>query len=144
MKPNNQKPCKVSRVIHNDNKKPKERNAFCVEVGWRLRVIRQKSRMSMRELGEKMGLSYGQINKYERGFDRINIERLHELAEIFDVSAGYFLGEAEQNYSPYYMNRLMTIAAEIENTPSDEVRNALYRLIKMTNKAFHLKDEDNQ
>lgn len=116
--------------------KNRERTQFDVEVGWRLRVIRQKHKMSMHELGAKIGLSYGQINKYERGFNRISIERLRMFSEIFGVPAGYFLGETEKNYPPYYMNRVMTIAAEIENTPNEEIRNTMFRLVRLANKAL--------
>lgn len=133
---------KADALNDNANKRHKrtrrERSDFDVAVGFRLRVIRQKHKISMKALGEQLGLSYSRINQFERGFDRISNERLYRLALLFNVPVGYFFGESEHfpDQSPPYTRRTLAIATEIENTPSTEIRNALYRFIKTTNKAL--------
>jgi transcriptional regulator with XRE-family HTH domain len=46
--------------------------------------------MRQREVGEALGLSFQQVNKYEKGTDRIGASRLKHIAEILQVPAAFF------------------------------------------------------
>lgn len=46
--------------------------------------------MSQEKLGEAVNLTFQQIQKYERGTNRIGASRLHQLAVVLDISEGYF------------------------------------------------------
>lgn len=62
-------------------------------VGNRLRERRILLGLSQTRLGESLGLSFQQIQKYERGIDRISVGRLVHLAHVLDVPIIYFFDE---------------------------------------------------
>ena len=62
-------------------------------VGNRLRERRILLGLSQTRLGESLGLSFQQIQKYERGIDRISVGRLVHLAHVLDVPITYFFDE---------------------------------------------------
>ncbi len=61
-----------------------------VLVGRRARERRTLEGMSQTAVAEKLGLTFQQLQKYERGHNRISASRLYELAQIFDVPVAYF------------------------------------------------------
>ncbi|MBL4614923.1 MAG: helix-turn-helix transcriptional regulator, partial [Magnetovibrio sp.] len=64
-----------------------------VHVGARLRQRRTLLGMSQEKLGEAVGLTFQQIQKYERGANRIGASRLYQLSNVLDVSVSYFFEE---------------------------------------------------
>jgi transcriptional regulator with XRE-family HTH domain len=66
-----------------------------VEVGNRIRLRRQLLRMSQEKLGEGLGITFQQIQKYEKGTNRVGASRLHAIAKILDVPPSYFFGDTE-------------------------------------------------
>jgi len=61
-----------------------------VHVGSRVRQRRTLLGMSQEKLGEAVGLTFQQIQKYERGTNRIGASRLYEFSRILDVPPAYF------------------------------------------------------
>lgn len=61
----------------------------------RLKALRQKSNLTQKELGEKIGLTNKTISNYEKGDRQPNNETLLELARLFGVSVSYLLGETD-------------------------------------------------
>jgi len=49
--------------------------------------------MSQEKLGEAIGLTFQQVQKYERGTNRIGASRLHDLSKVLDVPIGFFFEE---------------------------------------------------
>jgi len=64
-----------------------------VHVGARLRQRRTLLGMSQEKLGEAVGLTFQQIQKYERGANRIGASRLYQLSNVLDVLVSYFFEE---------------------------------------------------
>ena len=64
-----------------------------VHVGARLRVRRTLMGMSQTALGDAIGLSFQQMQKYERGTNRISSSRLYDIARVLDVPIEYFFEE---------------------------------------------------
>lgn len=64
-----------------------------VHVGARLRQRRTLLGMSQEKLGEAVALTFQQIQKYERGANRIGASRLYQLGQVLDVSVSYFFEE---------------------------------------------------
>ena len=76
-----------------DNKKKKTKgtpDAVDVHVGQRLRVRRALMGLSQEKLAEAVGLTFQQIQKYERGMNRISAGRLFQFSEILGVPVSYF------------------------------------------------------
>ena len=62
-------------------------------VGGRIRTRRALLGMSQKDLGAKVGLTFQQIQKYERGANRVGSGRLYEFSKILGVSIAYFFDE---------------------------------------------------
>ncbi|MDA0238647.1 MAG: helix-turn-helix transcriptional regulator, partial [Proteobacteria bacterium] len=61
-----------------------------IHVGSRVRLRRTLLGLSQEKLGEAVGLTFQQIQKYERGANRIGASRLYDLSNILDVPVSYF------------------------------------------------------
>lgn len=61
-----------------------------VHVGGRVRLRRMMLGMSQDKLGEALGLTFQQVQKYEKGVNRIGASRVFEIARILDVPIQYF------------------------------------------------------
>jgi len=59
-------------------------------VGARLRQLRKAIGMSQQVLGERLGLTFQQVQKYERGTNRVSASKLHEAALVLGVSISDF------------------------------------------------------
>src|ERR1700754_5359952 len=68
-----------------------------VHVGARMRQRRSLLGMSQTNLGSAVGLTFQQIQKYERGSNRIASSRLFEFAKVLDVPVSYFFDEMPVN-----------------------------------------------
>ena len=55
------------------------------EVGTRLRALREEAGMSQTALGERSGITFQQVQKYENGLNRVSISRLIQFCEALDV-----------------------------------------------------------
>ncbi|MGO8953277.1 MAG: helix-turn-helix domain-containing protein [Rhodomicrobium sp.] len=75
-------------------------NPVDVHVGSRVRYRRMIVGMSQEKLGEKMNLTFQQIQKYEKGTNRIGASRLFHLSKILEVPVGYFFEDAFANSAP--------------------------------------------
>jgi transcriptional regulator with XRE-family HTH domain len=61
-----------------------------VHVGSRARLRRTLLGMNQTQLGEKLGITFQQIQKYENGFNRISASRLYQMTRILDVPVSFF------------------------------------------------------
>ena len=66
-------------------------------VGARMRQRRTLLGMSQTKLGDSVGLTFQQVQKYERGSNRIGSSRLYEFAKVLDVPVSYFFDEMPAN-----------------------------------------------
>jgi transcriptional regulator with XRE-family HTH domain len=62
-------------------------------VGSRVRLRRTLLGMSQEKLGEALGLTFQQVQKYERGVNRIGASRLFDLSRVLDVPIGFFFDD---------------------------------------------------
>lgn len=64
-----------------------------VHVGSRIRLRRTLLGMSQERLGDQLGLTFQQIQKYERGVNRVGASRLYDLARVLDVPISFFFDD---------------------------------------------------
>jgi transcriptional regulator with XRE-family HTH domain len=69
------------------------------EISKRLRALRLQRAWSQAELGKKLGVTSQQVQKYERGSNRIAAGRLAGIADMFGVPIMYFFGGDERRRS---------------------------------------------
>jgi transcriptional regulator with XRE-family HTH domain len=68
-------------------------NPIDVHVGSRVRLRRTLLGMSQEKLGEAIGLTFQQVQKYERGANRIGASRLYDLSRVLDVPVSFFFDD---------------------------------------------------
>ncbi len=131
----------------------KEPNPIDVHVGSRVRLRRLLVGMSQEKLGEQLGLTFQQVQKYEKGTNRIGASRLFEVSRILGVPVQYFYEDlaetrgqdqdaapAETDGAPFVMDfvssseglQLNRAFFEIKN---HDVRRSIIDLIKHLAKA---------
>ncbi len=64
-----------------------------VHVGARIRLRRTLLGMSQERLGEALGLTFQQVQKYERGVNRVGASRLFDLSRVLDVPISFFFDD---------------------------------------------------
>lgn len=69
--------------------------AIDVEIGSRIRAARMRAGMSQEKLSEALGVTFQQIQKYEKGVNRCSGSRLIAMAAALNVPASDLLGETE-------------------------------------------------
>lgn len=112
-------------------------------VGMRLRLLRLNHKMSQTELGDKVGVTFQQIQKYERGANRIGASRLWSLCEIFSAEPNFFFdglnedqkaaSEANPLAQDTWSEKLLSkqnhrLMMSFDNIESGDTRAALLRL----------------
>lgn len=73
-------------------------NEFDICVGRVMVMLRTRMGMTQRELGDKIGVTFQQIHKYESGQCRISAALLNELCHIFEISPSAFYTESNADY----------------------------------------------
>jgi transcriptional regulator with XRE-family HTH domain len=61
-------------------------------IGKKIKALRLEHEMSQKELAEKLGVSFQQVQKYEKGTNRLSVGRLDQLCSIFAISMDVFMG----------------------------------------------------
>lgn len=92
-----------------------------IHVGARVKLRRNFLGMSQEKLGKAIGLTFQQVQKYEKGTNRVGASRLFELSQVLSVPVSYFyegapstaqssgLAEESDSYEPDPMSRRETI-----------------------------------
>ncbi len=71
-------------------------NPIDVHVGSRVRLRRTLLNMSQEKLGNALGLTFQQVQKYERGMNRIGASRLWDLAKVLNVPISFFFDDMKE------------------------------------------------
>jgi transcriptional regulator with XRE-family HTH domain len=72
-------------------------NAVDMHVGKRVRLRRTLLGMSQEQLGTELNITFQQVQKYERGANRISASRLWDIGQILDVPINYFFDDMTEN-----------------------------------------------
>jgi transcriptional regulator with XRE-family HTH domain len=64
-----------------------------IHIGKKLKTIRTMSGMTQDQLGELIGVTFQQIQKYEKGLNRISAGRIYELAQVFGKPVSAFFND---------------------------------------------------
>jgi transcriptional regulator with XRE-family HTH domain len=114
-------------------------NPVDVEVGRRIRVHRMNAGLSQTELGDQIGVTFQQVQKYEKGANRVGASRLTQIATALNVPIPAFFegaNKAAREGGPTsptelltrpHALRLLKAYSEIEH---DGLRSAIVRLIE--------------
>lgn len=81
-------------------------NAVDAHVGARLRQRRTLLGMSQEKLGDAIGLTFQQVQKYERGTNRVSASRLYDLSKVLETDMNYFFDEMPEEVAAAAGRRL--------------------------------------
>jgi transcriptional regulator with XRE-family HTH domain len=98
------RPGAIADSPESEDKGSRRPNPIDVHVGSRVRFRRMLLGMSQEKLGEKLGLTFQQIQKYEKGINRIGASRLFDLAHVLGVPVQFFYEEAPAGIEPHSLN----------------------------------------
>lgn len=73
-----------------------------VHVGSRIRLRRTLLGLSQERLGDALGLTFQQVQKYERGVNRVGASRLFDLSRVLDVPISFFFDDMPDSLSAAY------------------------------------------
>ena len=101
-------------------------NAIDMHVGKRVRLRRTLLGMSQEQLGTELNITFQQVQKYERGANRISASRLWDIGQILDVPISYLFEDMSQDTmksSPRRIGR----GREVINQHGDQMRDPMAR-----------------
>lgn len=93
-------------------------------VGQRIRWRRKELKWTQEQLGERLHLTFQQVQKYEKGVNRISAGRLYEMAGVLDVDILYFFDGAEE-----YLALPIGMAEEAEAAPLPQLDQEAMELV---------------
>src|ERR1700678_1752014 len=83
-------PTGCGRIKENQVMAKKAPNPIDKHVGSRVRMRRMMLGMSQEKLGDALGLTFQQVQKYEKGTNRIGASRLQQISHILQVPVAFF------------------------------------------------------
>lgn len=99
-----------------------------VHVGQRVRARRKMLGLSQTQLGNELGVTFQQVQKYERGTNRIGSSRLFRISTTLDVPVAYFFEGAETKL-PGYNAEIEGLGEDaFERQETQELVEAYYRI----------------
>lgn len=115
---------------------PRGTNESDVAIGKRIRQRRNEQNVSQSELGDQLGVSFQQIQKYEKGVNRVSSSRLMQLSKALDCEIGFFLpAQADRPKASSILDDFMTsrdgvlIAQAFGRIIDENVRHMIARFI---------------
>src|SRR5260221_13963983 len=88
-------------------------------VGSRVRMRRMMLAMSQEKLGDALGLTFQQVQKYEKGTNRIAASRLQQMSHILQVPVAFFFEGAPNTSAPRDSNESALSVVQIDDFISD-------------------------
>ena len=76
-------------------------NPIDVHVGMRLRMRRNMLQISLSDLAVQLGISYQQIQHYEKGINRITASRLWDFSRALKTNVGFFFEDMDEQTASY-------------------------------------------
>ena len=122
-----------------------------ISVGNRLRSRRILMGMSQERLGDELGITFQQVQKYEKGANRVSASRLADISTILDVSPGYFFedivgsktgskransakSDPSAGFDPLNKRETLELVRAFYRIPSANVRQEIAALIRVLGK----------
>ncbi len=114
-------------------------NPVDIHVGGRVRLQRTLLGMSQGKLGETIGLTFQQVQKYERGSNRISASRLYDLSRVLDVPIGFFFDDMSEETAARSPARMRGAPEAIEVQPDPMAKRETLELVR----AYHKIQDSN-
>ncbi|MEZ6000012.1 helix-turn-helix domain-containing protein [Hyphomonas sp.] len=130
-------------------------------VGQRIRWRRRELKLSQEQLAELLSLTFQQVQKYEKGVNRVSAGRLFEIASVMGVSVNYFYDGAESQLdddrqqrfaeggsasdgprAPVLDAETLDLIAAFQKIEDDSLRKSLLNTVRAAASAFESKQNE--
>ena len=105
-----------------------------IAVGARIRARRKVQNLSQSHVAQQLGLTFQQIQKYERGVNRVSASKLVQIAGLLGTSVAWLVGEDEGGSTDQWTilgeTGAMELLQSFSELKSPRARNALVRLAR--------------
>lgn len=111
------------------------------EIGNKVKKKRREIGISQEELAEKLGVTYQQVQRYENGMNKMNVESIQVIADTLDMPVSYFFGDSRKDknvvseevmsYLPVDESRLL---GYFRRTRTSNLKSLLLQVAKLTAK----------
>ena len=109
-----------------------------IRVGSRVRLRRTLLGLNQPALGEALGLTFQQIQKYERGVNRISASKLWKLTQVLDVPVSFFFdgvaedqaGQTPSDIDPLHKPETLAFVRAYYRITDPKARHSLFELVK--------------
>lgn len=105
-------------------------NPIDVQVGARVRMRRMLVGLSQEKLGERIGLTFQQIQKYEKGTNRISASRMQQISEALNVPVSYFFEGTHQAGENGFSEKAAPFVADFLSTSEGLALNKAFLRLK--------------
>lgn len=124
---------------------PKAPNEIDVAVGRNVRRIRNMIGMSQEALGEKLGLTFQQVQKYEKGTNRISASKLVAVSQALDCSIAQLFADVDASTNtipvPSVSVAALKLAGQFDKIASASQRDAVAKLVTSLARQENLTEE---
>lgn len=110
-----------------------------IHVGRRIRTRRAMLELTQERLADSLGITFQQVQKYERGTNRVSASRLHQFSQLLEVPISYFYESFDSNKSYKPMTGLSDQDQEVVELDQLLYRRETMELLKIY---YSIKDED--
>jgi len=113
-----------------------------IHVGERIRLRRAMLRLTQQDLAQSIGISFQQLQKYERGANRVSASRLFDIASHLDVPISFFFEDIEDDLleqrgltnvrpdvDPSLSSEALKLMAVFNRLPNDTVRRRILEFL---------------
>lgn len=112
----------------------KETNELDVLIGNRMNQLRLASGMTRHQLADAVGVTHQQLQKYEKGVNRITASRLVDISRALGVDVNYFFEEDLELLDAEYIRRqrmCIELMRDFARIPRPEQQDAIRHLVKV-------------
>lgn len=120
-----------------------------IELGARLRTVRLLKGLTQKDVASAIGVTFQQIQKYERGENRVSAVRLVQFHRLFEKPYGYFLDNLDKKHFPQNfdtpsfwddVSKNERLLLAVESLPNEHWRNIVVNfsecMVKLSKEAF--------
>ena len=110
------------------------------EIGEKVKKKRRELGISQEELAEILGVTYQQVQRYENGMNKLNVENIQVIADALDAPVSYFFGngkkdlvsEGSAGYLPLDESKLLGYFRRIK---AKKLKSLVFQVAKLATKA---------
>lgn len=128
-------------------------------VGERIYQRRRELKLTQHRLGELLDLTFQQVQKYEKGVNRVSAGRLYEIAGVLEVPVGYFFEGADEAavrgalqlaedfdeaLAPVMTDEVLDLVAAFQKIEDEGLRRSLLATVQAAASAFEARNRNGE